>query len=232
MKGAINHLAVTSTGIRMTRMELLTLKRRKALADRGRELLEEKLDALIMEFFEFIREIETLRSQVQKTLGEAYGIFTDAQVVIGTRKLRQVALTSTYDRFDIEAKTRNVMGIAIPVFQLTETTSVKPIQRYSAVDTSAKLDEAVLKIGEVLRTVIVLAETEAAVRRLAEVITFTKRRVNCLKYVFIPKIDSTIRFIEMHLAEREREDFFRLKRVKAKLERAEKEVEPIHALVA
>lgn len=232
MKGAINHLAVTSTGIRMTRMELLTLKRRKALADRGRELLEEKLDALIMEFFEFIREIETLRSQVQKTLGEAYGIFTDAQVVIGTRKLRQVALTSIYDRFDIEAKTRNVMGIAIPVFQLTETTSVKPIQRYSAVGTSAKLDEAVLKIGEVLRTVIVLAETEAAVRRLAEVITFTKRRVNCLKYVFIPKIDSTIRFIEMHLAEREREDFFRLKRVKAKLERAEKEVEPIHALVA
>lgn len=231
MKGAVNHLAVTSTGVRMTRMELLTLKRRKALADRGRELLEEKLDALIMEFFEFIREIETLRSQVQKTLGEAYGIFTDAQVVIGTMKLRQVALTSTYDRFDIEAKTRNVMGIAIPVFQLTET-SVKPIQRYSAVDTSAKLDEAVLKIGEVLRTVIVLAETEAAVRRLAEVITFTKRRVNCLKYVFIPKIESTIRFIEMHLAEREREDFFRLKRIKAKLERAEKEVEPIHVLVA
>ena len=232
MKGVAKDLAVTSTGVRMTRMELLTLKRRKGLADRGRELLEEKLDALIMEFFEFIREIETLRSQVQKTLNEAYDLFADAQVVIGTRKLRQVALTSIYDRFEIEAKTRNVMGIAIPVFQLTEIASVKPIQRYGAVETSAKLDEAVLKIGEVLRTVIVLAETEAAVRRLAEVITFTKRRVNCLKYVFIPKLETTIRFIEMHLAEREREDFFRLKRIKARLERVEKEAETIQALVA
>lgn len=225
-------LAASSTGVRMTRMELLTLKRRKGLAERGRELLEEKLDALIMEFFAFIREIETLRSQVQKKLSEAYNLFIEAQVVIGTRKLRQVALASVYDRFDIEAKTRNVMGIAIPVFQIAETSSVKPIQRYSAVETSAKLDEAVLTIDEVMKTVIELAETEAAVRRLAEVITFTKRRVNSLKYVFIPKLEDSIRFIEFHLAEREREDFFRLKRIKSRLERAEKEVEPITPVVA
>jgi len=218
-------LTAAAASARMTRMELLMLKRRKNLAERGRELLQEKLDALIMEFFEFIREIETLRTQVQKTLSEAYDAFTDAQVVIGTRKLRQVAFAVTYDRFDIETRSRNVMGIALPVFQLNEMAVVKPLQRYNVAETSAKLDDAVLKIDEVLKTIIILAETEAAVRRLAEVIIFTKRRVNALKFIFIPRLENTIRFIEMYLAEREREDFFRLKRIKARLERAEEEIE-------
>ena len=219
-------------GLRATRMELLALRRRKTLAERGHDLLQEKQDALVMEFFEFIREIGPLRNKLDKTLLEAYAAFTEAQMVVGIGKLRQIALSTSFDRFDIGAKTRSVMGIPIPIFNVTETASLSPTEHYDIIETTAKLDESVLKVDEAMKTMITLAETEVAVRRLAEAIATTKRRVNCLKHIIIPKFENSIRFIEMYLEEREREEFFRLKRMKSALERAEKEATPVYAVTA
>jgi len=225
-------LAEILPGLRATRMELLALKRRKTLAERGHDLLREKQDALVMEFFEFIREIAPLRNKLDKALLEAYVAFTEAQMIAGIGKLRQTALSTSFDRFDIGSKTRSVMGIPIPVFNITEIASLTPAERYDIIETTAKLDESVSKIDEVIKTMITLAETEAAVRRLAEAIATTKRRVNSLKHVIIPKFENSIRFIEMYLEEREREEFLRLKRMKSAIERGEKESEPIYAVPA
>lgn len=225
-------MAVALTSVRATRMELLLLKRRKMLAERGHDLLREKQDALIMEFFEFIREIGPLRARLNRTLSEAYIAFTEAQMVIGIGKLRQIALSSTLDRFELGVKTRSVMGIPIPVFHLGETVTLMPAQQYNIIETTAKLDEAVIKMDEALKLVSTLAETEVAVRRLAEVIATTKRRVNCLKHVIIPRFEKQIKFIEAYLEEREREDFFRLKRMKASLEHGEKEAAPEYMVTA
>ena len=70
-----------------------------------------------------------------------------------------------------------------------------------------------------LEKVVRLAEIEATVKRLAGEIEKTKRRVNALNYVVLPRINNTIRYIELMLEEQEREDLFRMKRVKAMLER-------------
>jgi len=59
-----------------------------------------------------------------------------------------------------------------------------------------------------------LAEVEEQVRLVAEELESTKRRVNALEYVLLPKLDKTYKWIELSLEEREREDFFRLKRMK------------------
>ena len=56
---------------------------------------------------------------------------------------------------------------------------------------------------------------------LAKEIEKTKRRVNALEYIFIHRLLNTITYIERQLEEREREDFFRRKRIKALLERHE-----------
>jgi len=202
------------SGIHPTRMELLTLRKRRKIAERGRDLLREKLDALMLEFFQFVREITTLRGKAQKLLTEAYDDFVEAQMAIGSMRLEQTSV-GVEDRFAIETKSRNVIGVTIPYIQVT----LKPLSAfpYNPYDTSIKLDEATLKMAEAIKAIAELSSAEAAVKKLAEAIASTKRRVNSLEYVIIPRMLATIRYIEMHLEEAEREDFFRLKRIKGRM---------------
>jgi len=202
------------SGIHPTRMELLTLRKRRRIAERGRDLLREKLDALMIEFFQFVREITALRTKAQKLLMEAYDDFVEAQMAIGSVRLEQSSV-GVEDRFTIETKTRNVIGVTIPYIQVT----LKPLSTfpYNPYDTSIKLDEATLKMAEAIKAIAELSSAEAAVKKLAEAIASTKRRVNSLEYVIIPRMLATIRYIEMHLEEAEREDFFRLKRIKGRM---------------
>jgi len=89
---------------------------------------------------------------------------------------------------------------------------------YNMLETSARLDEATAKMVDAVKAVAELSSSQAAIIKLAEAIASTKRRVNCLEFIIIPRMLNTIRYIEMHLQEREREDFFRLKRIKRRLE--------------
>lgn len=195
-------------------MELLTLRKRRRIAERGRDLLREKLDALMIEFFQFVREITTLRERAQQLLAEAYEEFVEAQMAMGSMKLEQTSI-GVEDRFSIETKTRNVIGVTIPYIQVM----LKPLSAfpYNPYDTSIKLDEATVKMADAIKAIAELSSAEAAVKKLAEAIASTKRRVNSLEYVIIPRMLATIRYIEMHLEEAEREDFFRLKRIKGRM---------------
>lgn len=209
-------------GVHPTRMELLTLRKRRTIAERGRDLLREKLDALMIEFFQFVREINALRAKAQQLLAEAYESFVEAQMAMGYMKLEQTSV-GVEDRFSIDSKSRNVIGVTIPYIQV----NVKPLNGfpYNIYDTSIKLDEATIKMADAIKAIAELSSAEAAVKKLAEAIASTKRRVNSLEYVIIPRMLNTIRYIEMHLEEAEREDFFRLKRIKSRMAKAERKLE-------
>lgn len=203
-------------------MELLTLRKRRKIAERGRDLLREKLDALMIEFFQSVREIGSLRIRAQKLLNQAYESFIEAQMAMGYMKLEQTSV-GVEDRFSIESKSRNVIGVTIPYIQV----SVKALNGfpYNVYDTSAELDEATLKMTEAIKAIAEVSSAEAAVKKLAEAIASTKRRVNSLEFIVIPRLLATIRYIEMHLEEAEREDFFRLKRIKSRIAKAQREIE-------
>src|SRR5213592_544213 len=201
-------------GARPTRMELIALRKRRNIAQRGQDLLREKLDALMIEFLQFARDI----------LNRTYLRFAEAQMLMGSTRLEETSLTAQ-DRFDVDASTRNVIGVSIPDVEV----QLRPLEGYpySMIGTSAKLDEAVALMTEAVKNVVELSAAEEAIRRLAEAIAATKRRVNSLEYIVIPRILNTIRYIEMSLQERAREDFFRLKRIKTRLEEEEeREIAP------
>lgn len=212
----------TIAGVHATRFELLMLKRRVKLAKRGHDLLVEKRDALLLHFFNFIRDIGPLRTKLNNALAEAYLNFLNAQIDMGSNKLEGISLAIP-DRFDVAEKTRNIIGVSIPFLELTTKEHPEHGWWYNFQDTPASLDESVISLQKVLAMVVELAEIETAVKRLAEAITMTKRRVNALENIIIPRFENTIQFIRLSLEEREREDFFRLKRIK-KLHEAKEEV--------
>jgi len=204
------------SGVHPTRMELLALRKKRDIAERGRDLLREKLDALMIEFFDLAREVSSLRERAYGLLHEAYSLFIEAQMVHGLTRLEQFSVGAE-DRFDLDPKTRNVIGVALPYLQVN-VVALKTAP-YNLLASSAKLDEATLKMAEALKAITELSSAEAAIRRLAQAIASTKRRVNSLDYVIIPRVVQSIRYIQMHLEEREREDFFRLKRIKRRMEK-------------
>ena len=204
-------------GVRPTRMELITLKERRELAARGYELLREKQDALVREFFAILSEAKKYREEMETTLTEAFASFMEAKLVEGGAKLEELALGAK-SPIDFDVETRNMMGVTVPIFRVTQQEEEVQLH-YSLAGTSAAVDKAAQKVRTALDKIVRLAEIEATVKRLATEIEKTKRRVNALNYVVLPRINNTIRYIELMLEEQEREDLFRMKRVKAMMER-------------
>ena len=200
--------------IKPTRMALLQLKKRIMLAQKGHELLKKKRDSLVMQFFDLVSERKTLRSKAHEQLEEAYASLMEAQMLVGKRELENLSLAIPVTA-EFDVRVYNIMGVVVPLFNLRGKIKRPYTTRgYTLLNTSAKVDEVVDSFQTLTRTLFDLAEVEEQVRLVAEELESTKRRVNALEYVLIPKLRSTFKWIEQSLEEREREDFFRLKRMK------------------
>ncbi len=201
--------------VKPTRMELLNLKRRISLAKKGHKLLKDKQDALIMEFFAIYDEAIELRRKLTESMEEAFHALTLAEVDIGIVALKEAAI-AVRPNSEIEVRSRNVMGVPVPML---EGGSFRRSERgYAFMSTSTAVDVAAEKFEEALEVAVRLAEVEETLKRVAREIETTKRRVNALEYIIIPRMEATRKFIEQRLDEMERENFFRLKRVKAIIE--------------
>ncbi len=207
-------------GVNPTRMELLSIRKRKKLAMKGHKLLSEKRDALVVQFFEIIKDRNTLRNKVNRELRASYSVLVQAQMIMGQDRVWDAA-GSIPSLGDVPIRSVNIMGVHVPKVEYDTIPSRTGQPLYGYVDTSAKLDEACDKFRGLLMDILKLAEVEGTIERLAVEIEKTKRRVNALEHIFIPRLKATEKYIEMQLQEREREDFFRRKRIKAIMKAAE-----------
>jgi V/A-type H+-transporting ATPase subunit D len=204
-------------GVNPTRMELLKLKDREKLAVKGHGLLKEKRNALIMEFFNILERVKGSRNEVEKKMAEAFEDLTTAQIVMGDLAVKKAAV-SVKESVKVDIDSRSVMGVVVPILE-AETSQRNMVQRgYGFMDTSAKLDEAARKFEESINLILELAEIEKTIVLLAEEIESTKRRVNALEHIIIPRVENTVKYIEMRLEEMERENFVRLKMIKKAME--------------
>ena len=206
-------------GVSPTRMELLYLRRREKLAEKGHDLLREKRDALIAEFFDVVGEVRDARKEAEEKLQEAFDYLILAQARLGVDEVRQLSLM-TPQEISLEFSSRSIMGVNVPLLELQSELARNVTDRgYGFVDSSAAVDKSARSFEEALKKIIKLAELEEAVRNLAGEVEKTKRRVNALEYVMIPRLKTTRKYIQMRLEEMERENFTRLKKIKAMLEK-------------
>jgi V/A-type H+-transporting ATPase subunit D len=206
-------------GIRPTRMELLALRDRQSLAVKGHGLLSEKMDALIMEFFAILEDVKNVRTELSEMLSRAFASLRETKMILGAIGIREIS-TLAPSLFKMEVETRNLMGVRVPVLHLEkkrEDNEKTPF--YGFVDTPSVLDDTVTSFQTILEMIIKYAEVITTMERLADEIISTKRRVNALNYVIIPRLTTTINFIEQYLEERERESFVRMRHIKRLLEK-------------
>jgi len=206
-------------GVSPTRMELLWLRRRERLAEKGHDLLREKRDALIAEFLDVVSEVRGARKEAEDKLKEAFDYLIIAQAGLGVEEVRQLSLM-TPQEISLDFSSRSIMGVSVPILELEKELTRNVTDRgYGFMDSSAAVDKCARSFEEALEKLIKLAELEEAVRKLAGEVEKTKRRVNALEYVMIPRLKATRKYIQMRLEEMERENFTRLKKIKVMLER-------------
>ena len=195
-----------------TKGNLNAAKRSRALADNGYELMDRKRNILIREIMELMDEAEDLQERIDSTFSEAYASMRLAEISMGGSAESGANVVPIDDSFSI--RFRSVMGVELPVVSAEpEEPSGPP---YGLAFTSSDLDDAYFKFAEVKELIRELAETENCIYRLAYAIKKAQKRANALQNIVIPGLDSEIARISDALEEKEREEFVRLKVVKAR----------------
>lgn len=197
-----------------TRMELTRLKGKLRTAQRGHKLLKDKRDELMKQFLETVREVRSLRAEVEEDLMKVHGSFTVASALMSAQALEQ-ALVYPKQSVELTMTFQNVMSVNVPIYDFqTKTKSDADIYPYGFAATSGELDAAVDALGHVFRKMLKLAQIEKSAQLMAEEIEKTRRRVNALEYVKIPEMQENIKYITMKLEENERANTIRLMKVK------------------
>jgi V/A-type H+-transporting ATPase subunit D len=193
-----------------TRMELLRLRKRLALARRGHKLLKDKQDELMKRFMGLVAQIKELRLSVEEELEQSFKRFLVARSV-GGAELVETAVSLPTRKTIVEVGRQQVMNLVVPVFELK---SEGKVSSYGLATTPAELDTALIAMEKALGRMVELASKEKALELIGDEIEKTRRRVNALEYVLIPNLEETIRYISMKLSEMERGNLTRLMRVK------------------
>ncbi len=197
-----------------TRMMLTQLKRRLKTASRGHKLMKDKRDELMKEFLDQARENGRLREEVEKKLGNVYFNFTRATAMISLEAMEE-ALMFPKQGVSLEVGSKNIMSVDVPEFSFKTTASdPSDIFPYGFARTTGELDNAISYLAEIFPLMLELAAKEKQTALLAAELEKTRRRVNALEYVMIPRLQVTIKYIQMKLDENERGNQTRLMKVK------------------
>ncbi len=183
------------------------------------DLLKQKRDALLIEFMGVMDETLRLSESLQKSVSEAQYSLAVAKAVDGTVALRSAGM-ATKGEIVVDMTGTKIMGVSVPVVTKGESPIRSSFTRgYAVTGISSRVDETADKFERILDVIIEYADIETRLKRLGEEIQKTNRRVNALEQVTVPQLREQVTYIRQTLDERAREDLFRLKKVKKKIER-------------
>ena len=192
-----------------TKGNLMLSKKALQLATLGYDLLDRKRNILIRELMKLVDKAQMLRSSIESTYSEAYKALQEANMSLG--------VVSTFARCvpienGITVSSQSVMGVELPAVELEKK---PPKIYYGFARTNSTLDRAYIAFEKVKEMTAVLAEVENGIYRLSVAIRKTQRRANALQNIIIPRNKEIVKYITDSLEEKDREEFSRLKVIKA-----------------
>ena len=207
--------------VKPTRKNLMAIEDRIELSERGHDTLEKKRDGLIMEFMDILDQAQDVRSDLDDNYEHAQRTIDMARAMEGDVAVRGAA-AALKEHPEITTQSKNIMGVVVPQIESSGVKKDLDQRGYGVMGTSARIDEAADAYEELLESIILAAEVETAMKEMLEEIETTKRRVNALEFKLLPELNEAKDYIEQKLEEQEREEIFRLKKIKAKKEEEER----------
>ena len=192
-----------------TKGNLMLSKKALQLATLGYDLLDRKRNILIRELMKLVDKAQMLRASIEGTYSEAYKALQQANISLGvvTPFAQCVPIEN-----GITISSQSVMGVELP----TVTLDKHPTKvYYGFARTTTSLDRAYIAFEKVKEMTAVLAEVETGIYRLSVAIRKTQRRANALQNIIIPRNRDIVKYITDSLDEKDREEFSRLKVIKA-----------------
>jgi len=199
-----------------TKIELFKYKRSSQVASMVQKILDDKRKVLLKNIEEMIAEAQKTRGGIWEPLQEIYESVNESYLSLGVGTVDSVA-QSTPGVMEVESDVKRVVDVTIPVLTVTEK-DTKSIP-YGFADTNASIDRGAKLIKDLLPKICKAAEYENSIFSLAKALEKTQKLLNALENVIIPQYKQRVRFILATLEEREREEFARLKKVKASMEK-------------
>ena len=193
-----------------TKSNLIKAKAALDLSNKGFELLDKKRNVLIKEMMSLVDRAKAIQGNIFITLQEAYDQLQNVNITTGIKNVENITRSIPKDE-EFEILLKSVMGVDIPTIKYVKA-PVKP--SYGFHNTNPALDAAAERFRAVRYMMYELAEIDNSVFKLAKEIQKTQKRTNALQHIQIPRYKEQVKYIQEALEEKEREDFFRLKRVK------------------
>ena len=200
--------------VKPTRSELLKIRKQIGLATSGHKLLKKKRDGLILEFFKLYKKAKPLRNELVAVYGEAVEKLNIARVLRSDLNLKSIAL-AIKSSSELVIRQRNVMGVSVLNIEPPEIRK-RLLERGFGTFNSIVVVQSSDAYEKVLEKIIEIAEYETSLKNMLIEIEKTKRRVNALEFNTIPVLEKQKAFITLRLEEMERENIFRMKRIKAR----------------
>jgi V/A-type H+-transporting ATPase subunit D len=189
------------------RMELLRLRKRLVLAERGHKLLKDKLEEIMRRFLEIIGKLYDLQENVDQKLNKVFLSFALVRAYSSQKDLEKLIPEGN---LSLEMKKEKIFNLSVPKFNISEL----KISDYDLLKTDAELDIGLKAIQEVFEDLMEMTSLWKTVEFLSKEIEVTRRRVNALEHILIPNIKETIHYISGRLEEMERSHQIQLMRVK------------------
>jgi len=209
-----------------SRMVLQGIKEKTSAAKTGHSLLKRKSDAIKVALNRILKEILVVKRRVGTGLRDA--AFSHTEAVWGAGDFNGQVLESTNSSlpaYMVRAKLDNIAGVKIPIFERAPIQNQKPVT--VGISRGGKqVQKCKEMFTKTLDDLVYLASLQTSLQTLDVALKITNRRVNALEFVVIPKLENTITYIKSELDELEREDTYRIKKVKDLRSKDSEEAEP------
>lgn len=201
-----------------TRSELLARRSRIRLAAQGRDLLKERRSALVREFNRLGASALESLAVLDRAAADA-SRFLGISVAADGREPIESAAFAAGQGVEVTVRTRSLAGVPIVEIGKGHVARARTDRGYSLVASSARIDAVAERFEAMLDGLLDVAALELSVRRLADEIARTTRRMNALEHVVVPRLEAERAHIALVLEERELEDRVRLRRMRSRGQR-------------